>query len=287
MDANIMSEDIIQQDNELKFVSDEMEQIRMEGVRQAWSKITTRKDENSRVWSYDANGRLICGAHNKSGLPCMKSPIDGRNRCQLHGGKTPIGLASPHARTLRYSRDVLGKALGERYEQAVNDDKLLELRDEIAILQARTAELLQHVESGDTQKTWRELKKSYGAFIKANRAGDAKTAADAMNMMGKLITSGYSQHQGWREVIDTISANRRLVESERKRLVDMQQTMTAEQAFGMLTYILSIIRKRTSELIGGDKGNELLGAISADISQYISTSKNSKNKKMNVYGDDE
>ncbi len=261
-----------------------IDDLTKKSIDEAWEKIKTVKDEQNTIWSYNEKNELICGAHTKSGKPCMKSPINGRNRCRLHGGATPRGIASPHAKTLRYSKDTLGKALGERYETAMNDDHLLEMRDEIALLRARLSELIENVESGDTQKTWRELKKHYGAFIRANKNRDERTAADELNQVGKLINVGYNQHQSWREIIETISANRRLVESERKRLVDMQQMMTAEQAMGMLTYIVSVIKKRVYEIIGGDKAQELLAAISADISQYISTTSTVKYK--NIAGDD-
>jgi hypothetical protein len=35
--------------------------------------------------------RPICGAKNRQGNPCGKSPLRGKNRCALHGGKTPTG----------------------------------------------------------------------------------------------------------------------------------------------------------------------------------------------------
>jgi len=33
----------------------------------------------------------ICGAKNRQGNPCERSPLRGKTRCALHGGKTPTG----------------------------------------------------------------------------------------------------------------------------------------------------------------------------------------------------
>lgn len=33
--------------------------------------------------------KRICGAQNRQGLPCKRPPLAGKNRCLLHGGKTP------------------------------------------------------------------------------------------------------------------------------------------------------------------------------------------------------
>lgn len=34
---------------------------------------------------------MICGARTRSGNPCQKPPLQGRNRCRLHGGLSPKG----------------------------------------------------------------------------------------------------------------------------------------------------------------------------------------------------
>jgi glucans biosynthesis protein len=31
----------------------------------------------------------LCGARTRSGTPCRRAPIQGRNRCRLHGGLSP------------------------------------------------------------------------------------------------------------------------------------------------------------------------------------------------------
>src|SRR5215831_19115754 len=38
-----------------------------------------------------------CGAKCRTtGKPCTRPPVSGRTRCRVHGGATPVGIASPH-----------------------------------------------------------------------------------------------------------------------------------------------------------------------------------------------
>lgn len=45
-----------------------------------------------------------CGAKTRKGTPCQRPPMAGMARCRLHGGATPIGMASPHYKHGRRSR---------------------------------------------------------------------------------------------------------------------------------------------------------------------------------------
>ena len=37
--------------------------------------------------------KILCGAKTRSGTPCQKSTLIGKNRCGLHGGLSPSGEA--------------------------------------------------------------------------------------------------------------------------------------------------------------------------------------------------
>lgn len=70
-------------------------------------------------------------------------------RCRIHGGASLGGIASPTFKTGRYSK-VLPEALRYRYEVARDDEDLLSLRDEIALLDLRITELLGQPPNEDT-----------------------------------------------------------------------------------------------------------------------------------------
>jgi hypothetical protein len=105
-----------------------------------------------------------CGAKTKhDGTPCERSPVRGRTRCRVHGGKTLVGSASPTYRTGRYSKYV-PERLRERYEAAEDDAELLSLRGEIALTDARLLDLLARVNTGESGQLWAELRRAYREF---------------------------------------------------------------------------------------------------------------------------
>jgi len=89
----------------------------------------------------------------------------------------------------------------------MNDPKLLELREDITLLDTRTAEILQQLDQG-TQ-------------------GD-----------NDLI---------WKQIRAIIAQRMRLVESERRRLVLLQQVITSEQAMLLITRLYHAVAKHVTD----------------------------------------
>lgn len=172
-----------------------------------------------------------CTAKSKqSGQRCKRHATPGHNVCHIHGGKTPSGMALPQTKTGRYSKH-LPTRLGERYETALKDPDLLALRDEIALTDADISRILEHLEEEmpedpDDRSIWLEQNE-------ANR--------DRMQSL--------------------IEQRRKLVETERKRLVDLQQMMTAEQAMVLLAAVEAIVRKYVDR--------NTMASISADVARLV------------------
>ena len=84
----------------------------------------------------DDKGILRCGAKTTSGIPCRIRGLESRRRrCRLHRG-TSKGRTLVTGKYSKYLED----SLGERYEEFINDEDLLDLRDEIALLRAKVME---------------------------------------------------------------------------------------------------------------------------------------------------
>lgn len=180
-----------------------------------------------------------CGAKTKSGGTCQTWAMP-NGRCRLHGGKSLSGIASATWKHGRYSK-VLPSRLLDRYQQATADPELLALRSEISLVDARIAELLTKLDEGESGQVWKWLQERMDDFNRANRhASNIKDeerrkaklaeAAEALSDIQSLIARGASDWQVWGEVVSMIDTRRRLVESEQKRLVAMQQMITSERA---------------------------------------------------------
>jgi hypothetical protein len=88
---------------------------------------------------------MQCQARKKrTGEQCRRRAVAGMRVCTVHGGLTPRGAASVHFKTGRYSRYLPARLL-DKYEDAGTDPRLLELREDIALLDARIAQLLERV----------------------------------------------------------------------------------------------------------------------------------------------
>jgi hypothetical protein len=187
-----------------------------------------------------AVGITECGAKKRDGS-CCKQPAMANGRCRLHGGKTPGGIASPQIRHGRYSKH-LPVRLKEQFEQAVGDGELLALREDIALLDSRLNDVLASASNGEAGELWNSLKEARRAYVSASGKDAEEKRRDAISTILWLIDEGYQEWQSWKDIRFMLQERRQLVESERKRLVDMQQMITAERANVMFLRIQDIIR---------------------------------------------
>jgi hypothetical protein len=204
---------------------------------------------------------MRCGAKTRHGTGrCGSWPVKGRNRCRMHGGKTPVGTACKHFRSGRYSAYVPAR-LRARYEQAQADAELLSLRSEVALVDARLAELLSRVDSGESGQLWADLKKAHQEFTVAKRGQDVARMRTALARVEHLIDRAVDDHQAWAEIAELLEQRRRLAESEQKRLVSLQQMMHVEDALLLVRRLSDIITVHIAD-------RKILSAILVDMQQF-------------------
>jgi len=203
---------------------------------------------------------VICGAKKKDGTECKRAAMP-NGRCYLHGGKTPTGIALPQTRHGRYSK-YLPSRLSGQYESAKNDPALLELREDIALIDSRLSDLLQRVETGESGQVWKELGDAYRDLQDAMHAKNTVKTGEALQLIYALIVRGNDDYRAWTEIHEVIEQRRRLVESERKRIVEARQTLTVEQAMLMISALTDIIRTHVTD-------RKILAAISGDINKLV------------------
>ena len=188
-----------------------------------------------------------CKATSKrTGERCKAKAITGRDLCYHHGGMSLVGPANPAYRDGRYSR-FMPKRLLEQYERAANDGDLLVMRDDIAIIDARLAELLSRLDSGETGAAWAKAMENYAALQDAIAAGDAAGLKSSLDAMGGALKRGQAGYHAWREVGEMLDLRRKLVESERKRLVQLSQMVTAEQAMVLVMAVTKLVKEHVDD----------------------------------------
>jgi hypothetical protein len=177
-------------------------------------------------------------------------------RCRMHGGTSLAGVASPTLTTGRYSK-YLPERLLERYQDAAQDADLLAMRQELALLDARLADVLQRVDTGESGALWKNVQDAFRDF---ERERNSEREFVAWKRLASTIQDGMADYAAWQEVGRLIDQRQRLAESERKRLVDMRQMITAERAMVLLAAITDTIRRHVSD-------RSTLAAISADLAR--------------------
>jgi hypothetical protein len=188
-----------------------------------------------------------CTAKSKrSGERCRRAATSGRTVCRMHGGKSPSGIASATYKTGRYGRAVPLRLL-ERMREALGDDELLSLHDDIALIDVRIADLLSRVDRGESGDVWTALQLAYRGLRAAGQAADLNRINLALTAIGDLITRGYADYVSWQAVGAALEQRRKLVESERKRIVALQQTISAAQASALMQALLDSVKANVKD----------------------------------------
>jgi hypothetical protein len=105
------------------------------------------------------NDRL-CGAKTRKGTPCQ-NPAMKNGRCRMHGGATPRGTDLPQFKSGRYSKSLPDKLAG-RYEEALSDEERHDLRDEIALAEAKIFDLFSGMKRGPASleaRAWNDVER--------------------------------------------------------------------------------------------------------------------------------
>lgn len=190
---------------------------------------------------------MQCSAKSKnSGQQCQRSAMHGTTVCYMHGGKSPKGVASPSFTTGRYSK-YLPTRLLDRYHEAESDPALLSLRAEIALLDGRLADLLKKVDEGEARKTWeqaRNINKDIQADMLNEDYGRLMMSCKALD---ELIGEGLTDHEAWYEIHSILDQRRKLVESERKRLVEADQSIRADKALTLAMALLQSVKENVTD----------------------------------------
>jgi hypothetical protein len=194
---------------------------------------------------------------------CTRWAMKGTNVCYVHGGPTPKGIAAPNFKHGRYSKSIPDR-LSERYQESIKDPEILALREEVALTDARLTDLLSRVDTGESGALWKTAQSVFFDFRNANASGDQDKMKDALTGLNRILSLGVDDYKAWDEVGKTLEQRRKLVESERKRLVDMEQMISVERTMVLLSAVISVIRENVTD-------RKTLRKISTDIGRLISS----------------
>ena len=127
---------------------------------------------------------MQCKATSKrSGERCKKAAMRGKEVCHFHGGKSPVGPESGtwiDGSSSKFRAIFTGDAL-EHYETARRDDRYLELREDLAVLDTLFLEAMKVARVGEGGALWEELGQTWRRFQEAEPTRDATSAGRALS----------------------------------------------------------------------------------------------------------
>jgi hypothetical protein len=187
----------------------------------------------------------ICGAKVKrTGLPCQSFPM-ANGRCRNHGGATPKGKDHPrykHYDSTRWVR-FLPETAKAVYDSVASHKDWASLREDLDLMDTRVALLVQALPNGEPPSAlW---KNALGALNREERAmasGDRVALAKARYDLRMSLESGVSETVAWDEIRSVMRDRKAIVESERKRMVEERQIITADQAAAVFYAVTEIVR---------------------------------------------
>ena len=184
-----------------------------------------------------------CTAMSKRrGEQCRRRASIGKVVCAIHGGKTPVGPASPQFQNGRYSK-YLPARMRDRYHEAEADSELLALRAEVALIDSRLLDVLKRVDTGESSRIWGQLRDAVASLDAAQLIGDDVGIRFAVAGVKNLVNAGAADWAAWSDVRSLVQERKALVESERKRLVEAQRMIAVDQAMALLALLVDAVRE--------------------------------------------
>jgi hypothetical protein len=179
----------------------------------------------------------------------------------MHRGGAVRGVAHPNFRGKGYAKD-LPHNLVNSFTKALADPDLLSMRKEVALLQVRIQELVGRLHTGEAGSLWSELQQAYRDYRKALNDHDDAAAGRALESLGNRFAQGADHEAAWNEIQKAIDDKARVASREWKRLVDLQQVITAEQAMALIGAIMTSVKDNVHD-VGAQR------AIADDLAKLL------------------
>jgi hypothetical protein len=243
-----------------------------------------------------------CGQQQANGLFCTSPPVYGGTRCRHHNGELSFEARRKKANTMALrkitnkaaklttsQRSIIKRVAGStafrnlpeseqlEVEAAFNNPELLSVRADVALLEARRAELAKRIENQDSQAyryglvdLKKELLKNTKQANDAKRklsSGDCtqeefdaavRRQGDSFSALMKAIDDGAKHDESYDELVAFTNKVVALKQKEHARLSMLHQMMTAGEVETIMVSLAAVVFEHVKE-------PELIAKIAADF----------------------
>lgn len=212
-----------------------------------------------------------CGAKTRNGGKCG-NPGSGRGgRCRLHGGKSLAGPAHPNFKHGRASTVVrsLPDRLRRAFDASYEDGDILSMRTEIALSDARLAELVEKIDTRETGEAWASAQEGLRdlRYLLAQRPDVDWDAVDQrMKHLRGIMSGALEDEKNWSALRRQVEHRRKLTDTERKLVEAKQAYVEADHLDMIVARLLHSINTNVKDLPGG---KEAITQIVLDVRALI------------------
>ena len=155
----------------------------------------------------------------------------------------------------RHSRS-LPERLAARYDEMCADPEMLNLQSEIALIDTRIWEILQRLDTSESGAAWKAVNSAFLELKSGLEADDDVIIRKGLEDLETFIGVGLGDQAVWAEAYTALDARRRLVDSEHRRLVNMNQIVTVEQSLTLVGAMVSIFKQYVTDPVALKKGRD-------------------------------
>ena len=210
-----------------------------------------------------------CAATSKqTGVQCKQPAIRGRRVCHYHGGKSLSGPASPAWKDGRHSKWVPKNWL-ERYEAALGDDDLMNLRPEISLIDTQITDALERLQTTESDELWERLQKSWASFMGAVRTNNRDDQVLFVNEIDAIVRSGSSVKEQRRELNTLIDQRRRITESAQKIAVAGEKMILIDVMIAHMALLVTATKEAALKYADEHTAREIIVAANTTYQELV------------------
>lgn len=138
----------------------------------------------------------------------------------------------------------LPERLLDRFEQVERDPEILSVRGEMSLMTIRIQDVVERLDQGEAGAFWLQLRERVLEYrTEQDRTVKGRILADIF----EAIRQGAEEYIGWQEIQRLAEQRRKLSETEQKRMVQLRQYMTAEQATYLASSLAEIVTRNVTD----------------------------------------
>lgn len=201
---------------------------------------------------------MQCTAKSKrTGERCKSKAVTGREVCRMHGGKSLAGIASPTFKTGRWSKH-LPQGLLDAHNDIQNDPEIMSVRQDIQLLDALLVMNLKKLDTNESGEAWNIMRKAVDLAEMSYNREDMGGMQKAFRDMRDVIDVRVAHYATEEEIRSKLDQRRKMVETEKKLMLQDERAITAERAMLLVSALLDSVRRHVID-------PSTLSAVQADF----------------------